>query len=913
MTTPRASVTITIDGHTCEALPGASLMEVARRNGLPIASLCYSDHLRAYGSCRLCMVQVEGQRALTAACTTPVRDHMVIHTQTPDIRRIRRTLLELYTSEDASSYRPGGGSGHDELHTLAAEYAASPERFRATRHERRADRVDDSSPYFSFDSSRCILCARCVRACDEVQGQNVLHLSGRGFHTSVLPGVGAFQGSTCVTCGACVKECPTDALADKLVLAYGAPNPARTTRTTCTYCGVGCQFDVQVAVGPDGTGERIVRMDPVDDSPVNVGHACVKGRYAFDYANSPDRLTRPLIRTGEGPGHWREASWDEAVALIAERFRDSLQHYGSNAVACISSSRGTNEENYLMQKFARVSLRNNNIDNCARVCHSATVAGMQEVIGTGAATNSLADIDQAKLILIVGCNPTEAHPVTGARIKRAVRRGAQLIVIDPRRIELVHYADLHLQLRPGTNIAVLNGLANVILAEGLADEAFIAERTENFEAYRETVAHYTPEAVEAISGVPAEALRRAARLYATSGASMAFHGLGVTEQLTGSHGVMALANLAILTGNISRPGTGVNPLRGQNNVQGSCDVGALPNVLTAYQKLGDPDVRARFEAAWEHPIPQQAGWKIPEMWEAALAGKLKAMWIIGYDAAQTEPNSDLVRKALSSLDFLVVSELFLGETARLAHVVLPAACALEKDGTFTNGERRVQRVRKVVNPPGEARSDAEAIGAVAAAMGTPMAYQDPAQIMDEIARLTPPMAGISFTRLDDQGLQWPVPDARHPGTPILHTDRFPRGRARFAAVEYAPPGEEPDDAYPFVLVTGRILRHYNAGTMTRRTHLVDMVHHDYLEIHPEDARAIGLVDEGLATVSSRRDTVRLTVRVSERVARGTVFTSFHFPESAVNSLLSSSSDALTRCPEYKVLAVRVEPVTTVSC
>ncbi len=791
------------------------------------------------------------------------------------------------------------------MHTLAERYGADPARFEGGRHEHRAGVEDITSPYFSFDPSKCILCARCVRACDQVQGQNVLHLIGRGFHTGVLPGMGTFDNSACVTCGACVHECPTDALSDKITLTNpvsASAHTTRTTRTTCAYCGTGCQFDVQV------TDDRIVRMIPVDSSPVNAGHACVKGRYAFDYIYAEDRLTQPLIRDENAPDGWREASWDEAIALIAAKFGEVVAKEGADAVGCISSSRGTNEENYLLQKFARACLGTNNIDNCARVCHSPTVAGMQEVIGTGAATNSLGDIEKANLFLVSGCNPTEGHPVAGARIKQAVRNGAKLIVIDPRKIELTRYADVHLRLRPGTNVAVFNGLANVIITEELVDTDFVETRTENFDAFWETIALYTPERVEEISGVPADLLRKAARLYATSGASMAFHGLGMTEHRTGSNGVMAIANLAILTGNIGRPGTGVNPLRGQNNVQGSCDMGALPNVLTAYQKYSDPVVRAKFETEWGHPLPQGVGLKIPDMWDAALAGKMKAMWIMGYDAAQTEPNTTLVRNALSSLDFLVVSELFMSETAKMAHVILPAAGALEKDGTFTNGERRVQRVRRVVAPPGNARSDWEAICAVAGAMGVPMVYANPSEIMDEITALTPPMAGISYARLETQELQWPAPTLDHPGTSILHTDKFPRGRAKFAAVEYLPPGEEPDSEYPLVLVTGRVLQHYNAGTMTRRTRLAQMVDHDALEIHPEDALIYNLVDGDKATVRSRRGAITMTVRVSERVHQGTVFTTFHFPETHINSLLSSSSDLLTRCPEYKILTVRIEPV-----
>ncbi len=892
-------VSITIDGRAYQAPEGTPLMEVAAREGLPVAGLCSSRHLRPYGSCRLCMVRVEGQRALAAACTTPAREGLVVTTDTPDIRRVRRTLLELYLSEHAAE-APRAQVPSD-LHRLAADHGADPTRFRHPRYRARQAPPDDSSPFFSFDPERCILCARCLRACDEVQGQRVLHLNGRGFHTTVAVGGPSFYESACVSCGACVKECPTGALADRAVLRHGKPD--RAVRTTCTYCGVGCQFHVEAA------GRRIVRMQPVDESPVNAGHACVKGRYAFGYVSSPDRLLWPQVRENprqESPARWRDVSWEEAVGLVARRFSELLKQYGPDAVACISSSRGTNEENYVMQKFARACLGNNHIDNCARVCHSATVAGMQEVLGTGAATNSLADIEQARLILMVGCNPTEGHPVTGARIKRAVRGGTRLIVIDPRRIELAGYADVHLQLRPGTNVAVLNGLAHVILTEGLADQGFIRERTENFEAYRALVESYPPERVEEISGVPADLLRRAARLYATSSASMACHGLGVTEHRTGSHGVMALANLAILTGNIGRPGTGVNPLRGQNNVQGSCDMGALPNILTASQKPDDPEVRARFEAEWGRPLPRTPGWKIPEMYEAALAGKLKALWVVGYDLAQTDPNTELVRRALSSLELLVVSDLFPNETTACADVVFPAAGGLEKEGTFTNGERRIQRVREVLPPPGEARTDWEAVCAVATAMGYPMAYAHPSEIMDEIARLTPPMRGVSYDRLEGEGLQWPVPDRAHPGTPILHTEQFPRGRAKFAPVDYVPPGSLPDDEYPFVLVTGRRLQHYNSGTMTRRTALAGVVDRDTLEMHAQDAAALGLRDGDDVAVSSATGATRLPLQVSGRVAPGNVFTTFHFPDDRVNTLFSSSADALTRCPEYKVLAVRVE-------
>jgi formate dehydrogenase alpha subunit len=889
MQTP-ADITLTIDRLAYSAAANSTIMDVAHRHGLDIAGLCSSPQLSPYGSCRLCMVQVEGQRSLAAACTMLVRDGMVVTTRSPEIDRIRRTLLELYLSQAEA-----GG----DLARLAARYGVRADRFRSARHMVPSATPDESSPYFRFDPSRCILCARCVRACDQVQGQLALQLHGRGFHSSVRAGNGTFAGSACVTCGACVLECPTDALLEKSRLD-GAPITS-SVKTTCGYCGVGCQFIVEKSNG------RIVRMRPDAESPVNAGHACVKGRFAFEYVGSPDRLTRPLIREGpRGRGGFRAAPWEEAIALIARRFGELLKQRGPDAIACISSSRGTNEENYLLQKFARACVGNNHIDNCARVCHSSTVAGMQEVFGSGAATNSLTDIEQARLLMLVGCNPTEAHPVTGARIRRAVRAGTRLIVIDPRRIELAQYADLHLQLRPGTNVAVLNGLAHIIIAEGLANAEFIAARTENYDTFRHIIAAYTPQRVASISGVSADLLRRAARLYAGSAASMCCHGLGVTEHRTGSYGVMALANLAILTGHVGRPGTGINPLRGQNNVQGSCDMGALPSSLCGYQKLEDRAACERFERAWGRPLPRQPGWKIPEMYEAAIAGKLAAMWIVGYDVAQSDPNSTHVRRALESLDFLVVSDLFLGETAHLADVVLPAASSLEKDGTFTNGERRIQRIRTAVPAPGEARADWQVICDVATAMGYPMRYGHPSEIMDEIAALAPMMAGVSYARLEGNGLQWPVPDRAHPGTSLMHAERFPRGRARFAAVEYIPPGAEPDAQYPFVLTTGRVLEHYNTGTMTRRTGLVQIIDRDFLEVHPADAAEHGLRDGDVACVQSCRASARLTVRLSKRVARGNLFTSFHFPDAGVNELFSSSSDILTRCPEYKVLAVSLK-------
>lgn len=887
-------ITIHLDGQPIPALPGQTIWLAARTAGVDIPALCASPNLKPYGSCRICLCEIEGQRGFPASCTMPVRDGLRVRTDSPALNQLRRNILELYLSE-----QPEDALGASRtLRALADRFGL--QRIRYRQPQRRQYPRDESNPYFAFDPNKCIACARCVRACDEIQGTFAITMFGRGFCSTVVAGndVG-FAASNCVSCGACVKECPTGALYEKTVAEFG--QPTYVTRTTCAYCGVGCNFDVGVRAG------RIVSMRPVDASPVNWGHACVKGRFGWDYIYSEKRLKHPRRRDGN---RWVELDWDEALDLVVREFRRIRDQHGPDALAGISSSRGTNEENYLLQKFMRCAVGTNNVDNCARVCHSATVSGMMEVFGTWAATNSLQDIEQAKVLLLIGANPTEGHPVTGARIKRAIRRGLKLIVIDPRRIELCRYAEVHLQLRPGTNVALLNGLAHIIVREGWHNRDFIAQRTENFDAWWEVVQSYTPERVEAITGVPPDKLRRAAELYATSGASMSAHGLGMTEHKYGSHGVMALCNLALLTGNVGRPGTGINPLRGQNNVQGSCDVGSMPIYFTAYQKLNDPAVRQTFLQATGRPLPERPGWKIPQMWDAALQGQLRGMWIIGYDVAQTDPNLNKVHRALSQLDFLVVTDLFFNETCRFAHLVLPAASFLEKDGTFTNGERRIQRVRKVIEPLHGIIPDAEQICRVATGLGYPMSYSSPADIMQEIARLTPPLAGVRYEKLDDGfGRQWPVPAPDHPGTPVMHTERFTRGLGHFAPVEYQPPGEEPTDEFPFVLVTGRVLHHYNCGAQTRNSKLIEFVNRDVLEIHPLDATELQLQDGELVRVVSARAAIQLPCAISERVAPGQLFTTFHFPDNRLNSLLSSSADILSSCPEYKVVTVRVEKLS----
>jgi formate dehydrogenase major subunit len=891
---------LTINGQPVTAEPGDTIYMAARKAGISIPSLCVSHHLAPFGSCRLCVCEIEGQSGTPASCTTPVRPDMVVRTESDRLRRHRHNIVELYMSE-----QPEGSETSGPLRELALACGVNTVRYSGGTHSTRAAVRDDSNPFFTFDNAACISCARCVRACDEIQGTHALTMFGRGFEARPAAGAGTFMGeaaafasSNCVSCGACVKECPTGALMEKTVLEQGAPT--RTVRTTCAYCGVGCAFDAGVRDG------RVVQMIPADDGPSNQGHACMKGRFGWTYNDAPDRLRAPLLRRGND---WEEISWESALDRVAQEFMRIKNAHGQDALATISSSRGTNEENYLFGKFMRCVIGTNHIDNCARVCHSATVTGMMETLGASAATNSIQDLDLAHLIMVVGANPTESHPVVGARIKQAHRRGMPLIVIDPRRTELARLADLHLQLRPGTNVALLNAMGCVLAKEGLIDQAFIAARTEGVEDWLKTVSDCTPEAAEAITGVPAHLISQAARLYGSSHASYCCHGLGVTEHRWGSHGVIALCNLALATGNIGKPGTGINPLRGQNNVQGASDMGCLPTYFTGYQRLDDPKLASLHQTITGRPLPTKRGMKTPDMWDAAIAGRLKGLWIIGYDVAQTDPNLKKVHEALKHVEFLVVQDLFLNETTKFAHLVLPGASFLEKDGTFTNLERRIQRIRKAVEPPHGILPDWRVVCEVSNRMGYPMTYRHPSEIMDEIATLTPMFAGVSYARLDQHaGLQWPVPTAVHEGTALMHQEAFPKGKAHFVGVDYLPPGEAASKEYPFVLTTGRILQHYNCGAQTRRTDILELVDSDVLEMHPDDMEELHLRDSEVVRLVSARGDALLPVVGSERVLPGHLFTSFHFPASTVNSLLSSSADESSKCPEYKVSAVRVEPI-----
>jgi formate dehydrogenase major subunit len=890
------TMNITINGQRVAAEPGETIYQAAKKAGIAIPSLCASDHLNPFGSCRLCLCEIEGQSGTAATCTMPAREGLVVQTETKRLQRLRRNIVELYLSE-----QPAAGPVPEALQRLAVSSDVRSVRYREPA--RRLTYRDDSNPFFTFDNAACVSCACCVRACDEIQGTFALTMIGRGFLARPVAGAlplsgnhGGFADSNCVSCGACVKECPTGALTERTVLEQGAPTG--TVRTTCAYCGVGCAFDAGVRDG------RVVVMTPADDGPSNQGHACMKGRFGWTYNDAPDRLRVPLVRRGNG---WEAISWDSALDRVAQEFTRIKDAHGPDALATISSSRGTNEENYLFGKFMRCVIGTNHIDNCARVCHSATVTGMMETLGASAATNSIEDLDLAQLIMVVGANPTESHPVVGARIKQAHRRGVPVIVIDPRRTELARLSDLHLQLRPGSNVALLNAMGHVLAKEGLLDQAFIATRTEGVDDWLKTVADCTPEAAEAITGVPAHLIYQAARRYGSSRASLCVHGLGVTEHRWGSHGVIALCNLALATGNVGKPGAGINPLRGQNNVQGASDMGCLPTYFAGYQSLDDPKLGLLHQTITGRPLPTKRGMKTPDMWDAAIAGRLKGLWIIGYDVAQTDPNLKKVHEALKQVEFLVVQDLFLSETTKFAHLVLPGASFLEKDGTFTNLERRIQRIRKAVEPPHGILQDWRVVCEVSSRMGYPMPYRHPSEIMDEIAILTPLCAGVSYDRLDQPaGLQWPVPTATHEGTSLMHQETFPKGKAHFVAVDYLPPGEASTAEYPFVLTTGRILQHYNCGAQTRRTDILELVDNDVLEMHPADMEGLHLRDGEIVRLVSARGDALLPIVGSERVLPGHLFTSFHFPASTVNALLSSSADENSKCPEYKVSAVRVE-------
>ncbi len=905
-----APVTLFIDGQRITVPEGTSIMRAASMAQVPIPKLCATDMLEAWGSCRMCLVEIEGVKGTPASCTTPVREGMQVRTQTQRLEKLRRGVMELYISDHPLDCLTCPTNGDCELQDMAGAVGLREVRygFRGENHfapEAKAP-VDVSNPYFQYDPSKCIVCSRCVRACEEVQGTFALTIEGRGFDSRVSAGILSddFFGSDCVSCGACVQACPTATLVEKSVVAQGVPT--RAVETTCAYCGVGCSFRAELQ------GDRVVRMVPSKSGGANEGHSCVKGRFAWGYATHRDRQTAPMIRE-RITDPWRKVSWDEAIAFAADRFKAIQAAHGKDSIGGITSSRCTNEEVFVVQKMVRAAFRTNNVDTCARVCHSPTGYGLKQTFGASAGTQDFKSVEQADVILLIGANPTDAHPVFASRMKRRLRAGARLIVLDPRRIDLVRSPHVeaahHIQLRPGSNVAAMNAIAHVIVTEGLVDEAFVAERCDaaEFARWRAFIAEprHAPEALAPLIGADAATIRAAARLYATGGEAAIYYGLGVTEHSQGSTMVMAMANLAMATGNIGRPGVGVNPLRGQNNVQGACDMGSFPHELSGYRHVSDGTARALFEGDWGVPIDPEPGLRIPNMFAAALDGEFRGLFVQGEDIAQSDPNTAHVTAALEAMDCVVVQDLFLNETAAFAHVFLPGTSFLEKDGTFTNAERRINRVRPVM-AEASGLSEWQAVCRLSTAMGYPMDYASAAEIMDEIARLTPAFAGVSHARLDAGGsLQWPVNAAHPDGAPIMHVDGFARGKGRFMLTEFVASPERTSRYHPLILTTGRILSQYNVGQQTRRTDNVLWHEEDVLEIHPHDAEERGVAEGDMVSVGSRIGATTLRATLSDRVPQGVVYTTFHHPLTGANVITTEHSDWATNCPEYKVTAVQV--------
>jgi len=916
-------VTLTVDGFEVSVPEGTSIMRASMDAGIEIPKLCATDMVDAFGSCRLCLVEIEGRAGTPSSCTTPVAPGMVVHTQTGRLKQLRKGVMELYISDHPLDCLTCAANGDCELQTQAGAvglrdvrygydgdnhvFAKSRNALSESTANARWMPKDESNPYFTYDPSKCIVCSRCVRACEEVQGTFALTIEGRGFGSRVSPGMHQpFLESECVSCGACVQACPTATLTEKSVIEIGQPEHSKVT--TCAYCGVGCSFKAEMR------GEELVRMVPWKDGKANRGHSCVKGRFAYGYATHKERILNPMIReTIDQP--WREVSWDEAYKHVASEFRRIQYQYGRASIGGITSSRCTNEETYLVQKLVRAGFGNNNVDTCARVCHSPTGYGLGQAFGTSAGTQDFDSVEDSDVIMVIGANPSAAHPVFASRMKKRIRQGAKLIVLDPRVTETVDSVhaktDWHLPLKPGTNVAVITSLAHVIVTEGLFNEQFIRERCEwdEFQDYAEFVseARNSPEEVEKLSGVAADLIRGAARLYATGGNGAIYYGLGVTEHSQGSTTVMAIANLAMLTGNIGRRGVGVNPLRGQNNVQGSCDMGSFPHELPGYRHISGDAVRDIYESLWGVKLDNEPGLRIPNMLDAAVEGTFKGIYIQGEDILQSDPDTKHVSAGLAAMECVVVQDLFLNETANYAHVFLPGSTFLEKDGTFTNAERRINRVRKVMSPK-NGYADWEVTQLLAQAMGLDWNYTHPSQIMDEIAKTTPSFALVSYDYLEKMGsVQWPCNEKAPEGTPIMHVEGFVRGKGKFIRTEYVATDEKTGPRFPLLLTTGRILSQYNVGAQTRRTANVMWHDEDRLEIHPHDAEQRGIRDGDWVKLASRAGETTLRALITDRVAPGVIYTTFHHPDTQANVITTDYSDWATNCPEYKVTAVQVSP------
>jgi len=911
--TPRKSseklINLNIDGIDVSVPEGTSIMRAASEAGVSVPKLCATDSLDPFGSCRLCLVEVEGKRGYPASCTTPVEQNLKVHTQTPKLADIRKGVMELYISDHPLDCLTCATNGDCELQDMAGAVGLRDVRYGYDGENHLESEKDESNPYFTFDPSKCIVCSRCVRACEEVQGTYALTIDGRGFESKVSAGNKDFMDSECVSCGACVQACPTATLVEKSIIDHGQPE--RSVKTTCAYCGVGCSFNAEMQ------GEEVVRMTPNKDGGANHGHSCVKGRFAWGYTTHKDRITTPMIRKSiKDP--WKKVSWEEAINYAASEIKRIQKKYGFDSVGAISSSRCTNEEVYLMQKLVRAAYGNNNIDTCARVCHSPTGYGLKATIGESSGTQNFDSVMKADVIMIIGANPTDGHPVFASQMKRRLREGAKLIIIDPREIDLVKNsphvkADFHLKLKPGTNVATINSLAHVVVKEGLLDEEFIKNRCESeaFNYWKDFISkeENSPESLESETGIPADLVRQAARLFAQKGNSAIYYGLGVTEHSQGSTMVMGIANLTMATGNIGREGVGINPLRGQNNVQGACDMGSFPHEFPGYRHVSDLATRNLFESAWNTELYDEPGLRIPNMLDGAISGKFKSVYCEGEDIAQSDPDTKHVTHALESMECVIVQDLFLNETAMYAHVFLPGSSFLEKNGTFTNAERRISRVRKVMSPK-NGYEDWEITQLLSNALGYPMNYKHASEIMDEVAQLTPTFKGVSFDKIDELGsIQWPCNDEYPEGTPTMHVDEFVRGKGKFFITEYIPTTERVNNKFPLILTTGRILAHYNVGAQTRRTNNTEWHTEDLIEIHPHDAEDRGINEQDWVGINSRAGDTVLRAKITDRVQPGVIYTTFHHPVSGANVITTDNSDWATNCPEFKVTAVQVTKVT----
>jgi len=891
---------VTINGRPLKGLAGQTIMELARDNGIPIPHLCNDRRMEPAGACRMCLVEVEGEQDPVTACTSEIKEGMVVQTETEQVRALRKTILELLFYEHTGECAVCDDLGICKLQRYGYEYGLDDNVFKSSEPVVVRENYTTGSEAFEYDPNKCIRCGRCVRICEEVQCAAALTFKDRAADVQISTAFDMeLNDSTCVLCGQCISTCPTGALYEHQAKGQGQQKDFVLTRTTCPYCGVGCQMDLNVNPGTN----RIIRVTSKKGCVPNDGNLCVKGRFGFSYVHSSERLTKPLIREN---GTFREAQWDEAIELTGRRLREIRDKYGPDSIAFLSSCRCTNEENYLMQKIARTAGGTNNIDQCATTCHAPTVAGLASAFGSGAMTNSIDEIKNVQTLFIIGSNPTEAHPIVGLEMKKALASGARLVVCDPRKTWMARRADVHIQHKPGTDNMLINAMMNYIISKDLYDSKFVKGRCENFDDFAANLRDYSIEQAAETCDVDADLIRRAAEMYAAGTPSSIFYTLGITEHTCGTENVQNLANLAMLCGQIGKPSSGVNPLRGQNNVQGGCDMGAIYSVLPGYQKVMDPAVREKFSKAWGMEFPTNKGGRVTDFVEKAGEGVLRGFYCMGEDPVLSEPNQTKVIRNLRKLQFIVCQEIFMSETAKLADVILPATSWAEKDGTFTNTERRVQRIRKAVEPPGRARPDWQIICQVSTAMGYPMSYTDAGEIFDEMASLTPSYHGMSFDRVDKVGLQWPCPSKDHPGTMFLHKDKFVRGQGLFHVISFRNPAEMPDDKYPFILSTGRTLYNYNIGNMSQKSKAIRQKQSkNFVEINRLDAEQLKVADGQLVTVSTRRGKVTVQVAVGDRVRKGALWMPFHFVDQPTNKLTNDVFDNITRTAEYKVCAAAV--------